>query len=205
MKLEFEYGQGLLGAELPDSTDIFIPGETVADPPCLPQDWDSLYAATLASIRNPIGMPPLKELAGPGKSVVIVIPDIVKGGNQPTSHRKVAIRACLDELYAAFPAERAAWLERYRADCLTLGRTVRLLRDKLRELEANGISARSAVMVGGPSENPLWVRVIGEMTGLAVRVMHGSYAGAMGAAMVAGIAAGLYRDEAAAFAALRED
>lgn len=34
----------------------------------------------------------------------------------------------LDELYAAFPAERAAWLERYRADCLTLGRTVRLLR-----------------------------------------------------------------------------
>lgn len=58
MKLEFEYGQGLLGAELPDSTDIFIPGETVADPPCLPQDWDSLYAATLASIRNPIGMPP---------------------------------------------------------------------------------------------------------------------------------------------------
>ena len=99
MKLEFEYGQGLLGAELPDSTDIFIPGETVADPPCLPQDWDSLYAATLASIRNPIGMPPLKELAGPGKSVVIVIPDIVKGGNQPTSHRKVAIRACLDELW----------------------------------------------------------------------------------------------------------
>ncbi|MFQ9917983.1 MAG: lactate racemase domain-containing protein [Flavonifractor plautii] len=33
--------------------------------------------------------------------MVIVIPDIVKGGNQPTSHRKVAIRACLDELYAA--------------------------------------------------------------------------------------------------------
>ena len=68
MKLEFEYGQGLLGAELPDSTDIFIPGETVADPPCLPQDWDSLYAATLASIRNPIGMPPLKELAAPGQA-----------------------------------------------------------------------------------------------------------------------------------------
>ena len=70
MKLEFEYGQGLVGAELPDSTDIFIPGETVADPPCLPQDWDSLYAATLASIRNPIGMPPLKELAGPGKATL---------------------------------------------------------------------------------------------------------------------------------------
>ena len=101
MKLDFEYGNGFMSAELPDSTDIFIPGETVPDPPCLPQDWDSLYNATLESIRNPIGMPPLKELAGPGKSVVFVIPDIVKGGNQPTSHRKVAIRACLDELYAA--------------------------------------------------------------------------------------------------------
>ena len=101
MKLEFEYGHGLMAAELPDSTDVFIPGETVADPPCLPQDWDSLYAATLESLRNPIGTPPLKELAGPGKTVVFVIPDIVKGGCQPTAHRKVSIRACLDELYAA--------------------------------------------------------------------------------------------------------
>ena len=79
MKLEFEYGQGLLGAELPDSTDIFIPGETVADPPCLPQDWDSLYAATLASIRNPIGMPPLKELPG-GRAVRCWHPLEMEGG-----------------------------------------------------------------------------------------------------------------------------
>ena len=100
MKLEFEYGHGMMGAELPDWTDVFVPGETVPDPPCLPQDWDSLYAATLESIRDPIGMPPLKELAGPGKTVVFVSPDIVKGGNQPTSHRKVSIRACLDELYS---------------------------------------------------------------------------------------------------------
>lgn len=44
-------------------------------------------------------MPPLRELAHAGDRVVIVIPDIVKGGIQPTSHRKVAIRVCLDELY----------------------------------------------------------------------------------------------------------
>ena len=101
MNLNFEYGNGLISAHLPDSADIFIPGETVADPPCLPQDWDSLYNATLESIRHPIGIPALRELAHKGSTVVIVIPDIVKGGNQPTSHRKVAIRACLDELYAA--------------------------------------------------------------------------------------------------------
>ena len=101
MKLDFEYGSGLMSADLPDTTDIFVPGETVADPPCLPQDWDSLYNATLASIRNPIGMPALRELAHRGSTVTIIIPDIVKGGNQPTSHRRVSIRACLDELYAA--------------------------------------------------------------------------------------------------------
>ena len=101
MKLDFEYGHGFMRAELPDTTDVFIPGETVPDPPCLPQDWDSLYQATLNSIRHPIGMEPLAELAKGKKTVVFVIPDIVKGGNQPTSHRKVSIRACLDELYAA--------------------------------------------------------------------------------------------------------
>ncbi|MCD7863844.1 MAG: lactate racemase domain-containing protein, partial [Lachnospiraceae bacterium] len=100
MKLDFEYGNGMISAELPDTTDVFIPGETVPDPPCLKQDWDSLYNATLESIRSPIGMPTLTELAKPGDKVVIVIPDIVKGGNQPTSHRKVSIRACLDELYS---------------------------------------------------------------------------------------------------------
>ena len=30
MKLSFEYGAGLMAAELPDNTDVFIPGETVA-------------------------------------------------------------------------------------------------------------------------------------------------------------------------------
>ena len=87
MKLDFEYGQGLMSAELPDSTEVFIPGKTVADPQCLPQDWDSLYAATLDSLRHPMGMPALRELASPWKTAVIVIPDIVKGGCKPTSHR----------------------------------------------------------------------------------------------------------------------
>ena len=32
MKIDFEYGQGTMAAELPDNTDIFIPGETVKDP-----------------------------------------------------------------------------------------------------------------------------------------------------------------------------
>ncbi len=99
MKLDFEYGRGMMTAELPEYTDIFVPGVSYPDPECLPEE--SLYEETLKSVRNPIGMPPLSELAHKGSRVVIIIPDIVKGGCQPTSHRKVSIRVILGELYAA--------------------------------------------------------------------------------------------------------
>ncbi len=100
MQLQFEYGVGMMTADLPDTTDVFIPGETVKDPECIAQDWDTLYNATLESIRNPIGTEPFTTIANADSKVVFIIPDIVKGGTHPTSHRKVAIRACLDELYA---------------------------------------------------------------------------------------------------------
>ncbi len=80
---EFEYGAGTMGANLPHNTDLFIPGETVADPPCIPED--QLEEAYLQSLRAPIGMPPLSELAFPGAKVVFVIPDRVKGGR--TTHQ----------------------------------------------------------------------------------------------------------------------
>lgn len=99
MELEFEYGKGTMRAVLPDSTDVFVPGETVSDPPFIPET--QLREATLRSIRSPIGMEPLSELAHKGSKVTIIIPDIVKGGCQETSHRRVSISLILDELYSA--------------------------------------------------------------------------------------------------------
>ncbi len=99
MNLEFEYGQGLMSASLPDNTDIFIPGETVADPPYIPEA--KLEEAYLESLSHPVGMPTLTELAHKGSTVCIVVPDRVKGGEQPTSHRKLSIKYILRELYAA--------------------------------------------------------------------------------------------------------
>ena len=99
MKLDFEYGNGLMSAELPDNTDVFIPGVTVKDPPCIPEE--QIFEETRKSVRNPMGMKTLGELTYKGCKVVFVIPDIVKGGCQPTSHRKVAIQVILEELYAA--------------------------------------------------------------------------------------------------------
>ncbi len=99
MKLDFEYGHGTMSANLPDDTDVFIPGVTVADPACIPEQM--LEEETLKSLRNPIGMPPLSELAHKGSKVTIVFPDRVKGGEQATSHRKISIKLILKELYAA--------------------------------------------------------------------------------------------------------
>ena len=59
MNLNFEYGHGFMKAELPDNTDIFIPGETVADPPHIPEEL--LIEKTLYSIRHPIEMEPIRS------------------------------------------------------------------------------------------------------------------------------------------------
>ena len=73
MKLDFEYGQGTMAAELPDNTDIFIPGETVGS---------GLYSGKSAggclseSLAHPIGMPTLTELAGPDKTVTFIVPTV---------------------------------------------------------------------------------------------------------------------------------
>lgn len=93
MRLEFEYGHGTMEAQLPDSTDIFIPGETVKDPDYIPED--KLEEAYLNSLADPIGMPRLSELAHKGTTVTIIVPDRVKGGEQPTSHRKLSINIFL--------------------------------------------------------------------------------------------------------------
>ncbi len=97
MKVSFEYGQGTMEANLPDNTDVFIPGQTVPDPPYI-KDED-IYEVTKKSILNPIGMEPISKLAKKGSKVTIIFPDRVKGGEQSTSHRKVSIKIILEELY----------------------------------------------------------------------------------------------------------
>lgn len=99
MRLNFEYGFGTVSANLPENTDVFIPGETVKDPICIPED--KIEEETLKSIRNPIGMEPLSKLAKKGSKCVIVFPDRVKGGEQETAHRKISIKLILQELYQA--------------------------------------------------------------------------------------------------------
>lgn len=95
--VQFEYGEGYLEAQLPDSAEIFIPGETVPDPPYL----EDVETATRESILNPLGMPPISELVGPGSKVTISFPDRVKGGFQENSHRKTSIPILIEECLKA--------------------------------------------------------------------------------------------------------
>lgn len=97
IKIPFEYGQGTMEATLPDNTDIFVPGETVVDPPFLEDN----VTATKESILNPIGMDPISKLVKKGSKVVIIFPDRVKGGFQENSHRKVSIPIILEECFKA--------------------------------------------------------------------------------------------------------
>jgi nickel-dependent lactate racemase len=96
-KLAFEYGQGLMEANLPDNTDVFIPGETVPDPPVL-QD---IEGETRKSVLNPVGMPPIAAAVKKGSKVTIIFPDRVKGGFQENSHRKTSIPIIIEELLKA--------------------------------------------------------------------------------------------------------
>jgi hypothetical protein len=100
--VQFEYGKGYMETELPDSAEVFIPGETVADPP----ELEDKEAATRESIQNPMGMPPIPELVGPGSTVTISFPDRVKGGFQEDSHRKTCIPILIEECLKAGVDER---------------------------------------------------------------------------------------------------
>lgn len=91
-----DYGETKMGVELPDTATVVRYGQTYTDPP----EVDAV-AATRRALDNPVGSPPLKELAGPGKKVVIGFPDRVKGGVHPTCHRKVALPMIIEDLLAA--------------------------------------------------------------------------------------------------------
>lgn len=73
--------------------------------------------------------------------------------------------------------------------------TVLLLKNRLDMLREKGFTADSAIMVGGPSEDPMWRTLIEEICHISVQVKHASFAGAVGAAILAGIGVGVYENE----------
>lgn len=96
-RIAFEYGQGVMEAELPDHTDVFVPGETVPDPPFIADT----EGETRQSVLNPVGMLPIAAQVHKGSKVVIIFPDKVKGGFQQNSHRRTSIPIIIEECLKA--------------------------------------------------------------------------------------------------------
>ncbi|SKA39367.1 lactate racemase domain-containing protein [Consotaella salsifontis] len=90
-----DYGDSRMKVELPDTATVVRFGQSYQDPPAVDP-----VEATRNALRNPLGTPPLREMGGPNKKVVIGFPDRVKGGSQKNSHRKTAIPLIIEELLA---------------------------------------------------------------------------------------------------------
>lgn len=78
-----------------------------------------------------------------------------------------------------------------------------LLKDNLASLEKCGLRAEKITMIGGISNSPVCVKIVSEVLGKPVKVANGQCAGAVGAALLAGIGVCLYGNEREAFSSLK--
>ena len=74
-----------------------------------------------------------------------------------------------------------------------------ILKLNLETLEKCGLKANKVTMIGGISNSPVCVKIVSEVLGKPVKVVNGQAAGAIGAAMLAGVGVGIYKDEIEAF------
>ena len=78
--------------------------------------------------------------------------------------------------------------------------TAYLLAEEIRRLDKEGIHITSAVMIGGPSKSDPWPQIVTDMLGISVNTVYGVCAGAVGAAILSGIATGAYKSLEDAYA-----
>jgi xylulokinase len=68
------------------------------------------------------------------------------------------------------------------------------LRDIIDRFDALGVGGEEIRVVGGGARSPLWLQIKADVTGRPVRQVHGDHATSAGAAMLAAVAAGHFRD-----------
>jgi autoinducer 2 (AI-2) kinase len=64
--------------------------------------------------------------------------------------------------------------------------------DKIREF--SGVKIEEIVFAGGASKGNLWSQIVADVTGCRVKIPKVTEATALGAAMAAGVGAGIYKD-----------
>ena len=78
--------------------------------------------------------------------------------------------------------------------------TALAVRRRLAALSSTGFEPRRIVIVGGPSNSEVWTQIVADALGRELHLAGAAMAGATGAAMLAGIGAGIFRDAAEASA-----
>ncbi|MGD7706300.1 lactate racemase domain-containing protein [Microlunatus sp. Y2014] len=96
MKVRLEYGDDVVEVEA--GSDVAV---VTADGAVEPDPLVDPVGATRSALANPLGVGPIGDLVGRGDTVTIAFPDRVKGGTQPTAHRRVVVPMLLDELERA--------------------------------------------------------------------------------------------------------
>lgn len=75
----------------------------------------------------------------------------------------------------------------------------KMMLEKINDLRIAGMKANVVTMVGGFSESKIWPRVLADIFGMPVRLVNGEFAGCIGAAILAGIGVGLFKNESDGF------
>jgi L-fuculokinase len=131
--------------------------------------------------------------AGPGSDGVVVLPAFVRGMGAFQAHGATGAILGLTTTTKRGAIARAV----LEACCYQL-------RKQMEVISANtGASPRSLLVLGGATRNPLWLQMKADVTGLPVEVPEHSEVTLLGAAMLAGIGAGLYGSIGQAIAATR--
>ncbi len=80
-----------------------------------------------------------------------------------------------------------------------------MLRNKIEKITNGNLGLKRIVMSGGPSQSPVWTQIVADVTGIPLIIAGGQCAGALGAAVMAGVGAGIFRSEKEGFNTLKVD
>jgi sugar (pentulose or hexulose) kinase len=99
--------------------------------------------------------------------------------------------------------ERAKGHDKYDIARAITESAAKMLKRNLAIAQEKGLVVNRVTMVGGMTNSAICVKIIAETIGRDIRVVNGVSAGAVGAAMLAGIGAGTFANERDAFAKMR--
>lgn len=78
-----------------------------------------------------------------------------------------------------------------------------MLRNNIERFTDGAHRLNRIVMTGGPSQSPVWTQIVADVTGIPLVLGGGQSAGALGAAVMAGVGAGIFGNEEEGFKSLK--